>query len=404
MKFEQRVKDIQMMNADPALYWRNYLFPGLLPTVDIANARDAHVAALACEAVLQQHGSGAGRSAPPPEDRARRIGHWLRSAHGGKGSAMAFRGFDREGVLLRAADNVNGAQGGYLCPDEVSSALYNGLNKHGLLRRLARVEHMASDVSNVPRRTARPAAAWVAQGAAIEESTGSYDSLGLSAKKLAILTKHSNELEEDSVIDLAQQFLQDAIEAFGAMEDEAGLRGDGSATYRGITGLAWQFENSTSLVGSVAAASGHNTLAEIDASDLSNVMAAVSVEGRKHARWIVGSETAAVLDRISTTNGSPCWGVIDGELVRMYGGYRVEVSSVMDRDSWAAGDCPIIFGSLDLAICFGDRREISVMNSDARGFAEDEISLRATERIDINCHNVGSSTERGPVSGLLLTS
>src|SRR5262249_2207530 len=64
-----------------------------------------------------------------------------------------------------------------------------------------------------------------------------FDSVGLTAKKLAGFVKCSSELLEDSVAGLAEFISQEAAYQIGKLEDNCCFNGDGTSTCGGIRGI-----------------------------------------------------------------------------------------------------------------------------------------------------------------------
>ena len=60
-----------------------------------------------------------------------------------------------------------------------------------------------------------------------------------------------------------------------------------------------------------------------------------------------------------------------------------------------------LFGDIAMAATFGDRRGMTVARSTEYKFAEDQIAIKATERFDINIHDIGDTTNAGPVVALM---
>jgi HK97 family phage major capsid protein len=59
-----------------------------------------------------------------------------------------------------------------------------------------------------------------------------------------------------------------------------------------------------------------------------------------------------------------------------------------------------MFGDLSLAATLGDRRQITVGLSQDRYFVEDQIGIKATQRYDINVHDLGDTSDAGPLVAL----
>jgi HK97 family phage major capsid protein len=67
-----------------------------------------------------------------------------------------------------------------------------------------------------------------------------------------------------------------------------------------------------------------------------------------------------------------------------------------------------LYGNLPSAARLGDRRQTTIALSEHSRFANDEVEVRGTERLDIVVHDVGNahatagSRVAGPIVGLLL--
>jgi HK97 family phage major capsid protein len=64
------------------------------------------------------------------------------------------------------------------------------------------------------------------------------------------------------------------------------------------------------------------------------------------------------------------------------------------------GTIAIYYGRLDKAAAFATRRSIVIKRSDERYFDTDQLGIAATERFDINCHDVGDASTIGPLVAL----
>jgi len=87
-------------------------------------------------------------------------------------------------------------------------------------------------------------------------------------------------------------------------------------------------------------------------------------------------------------------------------GYPVVFTQAMANcaNTQAADVIGVVFGDLTLAASFGDRRQTTIQISDSalNAFEQDELAIRGTERFDINIHDIGDSSNAGPVVGLKL--
>lgn len=311
---------------------------------------------------------------------ALRIGKWLQKAQ---------------------SEGINSA-GGLLVPDEIAATFIALRELRGAFRAAADVRPMHRDALNVPRRLTGTSTFFpLAEGAAITESQTSWDSVGLVAKKLGVLVRASNELNEDSAIDVGVFLASEAAYNFADKEDAAGFNGDGSQAYGGIRGVTTLLADGNHNAGKVAAASGHNTFATLDNADLTSLIAKLPGYALSGARWFISSvgyaaafcRLAAVAGGISWQNGAP-----------VFLGFPVSLTQVLPITTGTqTGAVMLLFGDLSLAAILGDRRSFNVRRTLNRYAEFDQVAWQVTERIDINVHDVGDNTNPGPVVGLVGT-
>jgi HK97 family phage major capsid protein len=336
------------------------------------------------------------------EQKAYRAGKWLR-AHILKDERAA-QWCQQHGVynVLSTTDN---ASAGYLVPDEFSQAIIDLREKYGVFRQNTRVQPMGSDSMLIPRRVGGVTVAFVGENAEISASDPTWNQVSLNAKKLAGLSRMSTEVDADAIIDLADALASEFAYAFALKEDQCGFNGDGTSTYGGISGLtsAAKLANEN-LAGAVTAASGHDIFSEIDMADLSAVMAALPEYAKNNAKWYCSSVCwEMVFSRLLVAGGGNTIMDLQGKIQRNFLGYPVVISQVLPSgvSTDYSEDVMLLFGDLSLSTTMGDRRGISVMQSEHRWFELDQIGVRATERVDIVNHDVGDTSTAGPMVSLV---
>jgi HK97 family phage major capsid protein len=336
----------------------------------------------------------------PAVIKAYRFGQWFLGAVCGQEKA---RQFCRDhGILIKAhTENVN-TSGGYIVPDEFENDLIDLRERYGLFRQWAKRTGMKSDTKSVPRRTGGLVAYFVGEGQTITDSTKGWDRVGLTARKLAVLSKYSSELDEDAVIEIGNDLAGEISYAFALKEDQCGFLGDGTSTYGGIVGVKTKLLVATA---SLSPASG-NLWSEIVLSDFNNLVALLpEYADTPNCAWYCHKKFYhAVMERLMLASG----GVTASEIAagrneKIFMGYPVRISQVMPNAD-ANSSIPVYFGDLALAARFGDRRLTTLAISEHLNFAEDEIAIRGTERFDINVHDVGDTSTPGPLVGLQMAS
>lgn len=340
------------------------------------------------------------------EEKAYRFGQFVLASQFGNEKAA---GWCRDNgiVIQRAQSEGVNTQGGFLVPDEFSTTIIDLRDAYGVFRRLCQVMPMGRDTLQMPRRTGGLTAYAVGEATGLTQSTAAWDAVTLVAKKIGVLTLLSSELDEDAAVNIGDILAGEIAYAMGVYEDTVGFNGDGSSTHHGIQGIITKLQSATYAGSTVDAASGHDTLAEIDAADLAGVMAKlpnyVYVRGRP-AWHCTQAAWALVFQRLLIASGGATVESVGGNIRRSYLGFPVEINTSMISAQTAQNDKVLVmFGDVNMAVTMGDRRGMTLARSTEYKFAEDQIALKATERFDINVHDVGSSTAAGPVIGLLGT-
>ena len=342
------------------------------------------------------------------EARAYRAGQFfLASLFGNEKAATWCR---ENGLLVQraASEGINSA-GGVLVPSELQSEIIVLRNSYGLARRDLRVMPMGRDTLTVPKLVSGLTMYFVGEGVAPTQSQVVWTNVGLTAKKGSVLTVFSSELDEDAVVDYGDILTGEIAYAFATGEDNCLFLGDGTSTYGGMTGLRKIFNDGVgALAGAVDAASGHDTMAEIDASDLALVQGKLPqyVYERGNPKWYCSQTMwANVFERLIGAAGGVTKDQASGRTVRSFNGYPVEVTPAMLAPAAATTDASdvamILFGDLNMSATMGDRRGMTIARSTEYKFAEDQIAIKGTERFDINVHNAGDNTTPGSIVALM---
>ena len=139
--------------------------------------------------------------------------------------------------FLAAQQESANELGGFLVNDELESEIIDLRELYGIFRREAKTTVMGSDTKVVPRRAGGLTAYFGDESAAMTESNKNWDRVSLLVRKLSCLTRISNELNDDAVIDLARDLAGEIAYAFAYKEDLCGFLGDATSTYGHITGV-----------------------------------------------------------------------------------------------------------------------------------------------------------------------
>ncbi len=349
------------------------------------------------------------------DERAYRFGQWI-MAIAGNHTARLFcqqRGLMMQPVdLLATYNETTNTQGGYLVPPEFDNDIVRLVDTYGVFRRNARVSPMTSDVKSRPRRTGGLTAYFVGESDTGTESTGSWDNLTLTAKDVMVLTRITNQLNADSIIDMADNIAVEAALAFAQLEDNCGFIGTGTSTYGGIVGVNSRLTtlNGVDDGGGIVLGAG-NLFSEITLANLNTATARLPVYATiaGQTKWYCSKSVyGQVIERLLAAAGGNTWGILGSGAPGVPGclGYPVEFTEVMTKTD-ANSQIIALFGNLRQAADFGDRAAMTIAVSDSASvggqsvFERNQLAMRVTERFDINVHDIGTATAAGPVVGLI---
>jgi HK97 family phage major capsid protein len=308
-------------------------------------------------------------------------------------------------VMAAHSGSVNTA-GGALVPEELARNIIRLTEEYGLFRQLSRTVPMSSDTLILPRRTGGLEASYVGEGVAGDEDDTSWDSVTLAAKKLMILSRMSSEISEDAVISMADMLAQESALGFALKEDQVAFDGDGTSAYGGHVGINTLALDGTHDKAYVSAASGHDTLPEIDADDLISLMSVLPKYAKRGAVWIC-SPTAeeVVFNAIKIAGGGNNVDNLTTGTRPVFLGYQVYSSDVVaDSLTDTYNNLPMLyFGNLSLASTLGLRRDIRFRVSEHVHWDEDQIGVKATMRHSVQIHDLGSNTVKSPFACLVGT-
>lgn len=337
-------------------------------------------------------------------ETAYKFGRWALAAIGHQKSADWCR---NNGLgLVRVKGSVEGinSAGGFVVPDEFESEIITLREQYGVFRRNARIVPMGSDVKRLPKRTSTYVAYFVGEASAITESQPVLDQIQLTAKKLAVVTTISSELNEDNVVNLGDEFAGETAYAFSLKEDDCGFNGDGTSNFGGIVGLNSALTNATFQISDGAATTYAGvTLAEISAGLAK--LPAWAAQRNNIKIYCPKQVFHGVFERVAATagNGATMTEIANSMTSPRFLGYPVEFTQVISATQ-SAGAVYAYIGDLQQGCIMGDRRQQTIAFSDSalNAFEQDEIAVRATERFDIVCANVGSASASGAVIKMTL--
>lgn len=317
------------------------------------------------------------------------------------GHSPSARWLQDHGIQSSALSEGNDQKGGLFVPNEMELSIVRLVEEYGVMRRYAKVSPMGSDTKTVPVRTGGMTAYAVGES---NENTSSntgtatsptYKPVELVARKWKAWCKISDELNEDSLISMAEQISVETAQAFAYSEDNAGFNGDGTSTYNGIVGVG-----SALGAGSIKTlASGSLAFSDITLAEFEETIGKMPHYPSANPAWFISKAGYyASMDNLKNAAGGNTSSDLAALNQPMFMGFPVVwtqalTSTLTDQASTILG----YFGDLSMATLFGDRRGMTLSVSDQRYWDEDQIAIKATERVDIVTHSAGTATAAGAV-------
>lgn len=347
-----------------------------------------------------------------PVERAYRFGQWALAT-----ATMCMPGkfqfynsveFCQSNGLLnvhgQGGNDVSGA--GIFVPEEFSTDIIRLVEQFGVIRRLVPPTLMTSETKKTPRRIGGLTAFAVGENAAGTESDAKWNEVTLVAKKWMVLTRMSNELSEDSVVNIANELIREIALAFAYTEDLAGFTGTGTSAFNGIIGIISKLDTLTAGTAPGLILGAGNAYSELTLANFSSVVAALPEYAAGSPRWVTHRTFFYnVMQPLALAAGGTTAGDIVSGIAARFLGYPVEFSQVMPSVA-ANSQIPVIFGDLSLGCQFGDRRMMNIEFSDQVSvggqsvWERDQIAVKATSRNDFVCHDFGTNSVAGPIVGL----
>ncbi len=331
-------------------------------------------------------------------------GKWLQAELLGNANAKRWISDNAPQMLSTSSGQgefINAA-GSVLIPNPLSATIINLRESYGVFRREVKVMPMGSDNLTMPRRVSGLTSYWVAENNDTTASQKAWDSVTLVAKELATLVRYPMTLDEDAVIAIADDLAGEIAYAFAKEEDTAGFTGDGSAAHGGIVGLANKFKNTTTLTGNFTAATGHtgfSTLTQADISGLMGTLPQYALQSPNCKFYCSALAYANCFQRLAFASSGNWSETITKGVEPTYNGYPIVISQVLNATAGAQTSVygVLFFGDLSMAAMMGDRKGIAISSSTDRYFEFRQVGIQGVERVDVNVHDVGSTSVAGPI-------
>jgi len=326
-------------------------------------------------------------------------GLWIAATfYGHKPSRNTLESIGLQNAMSESEDD----RGGIFVPVEMERAIIRLVESYGVIRQFSNVVPMSSDRKVQPVRVSGLTATPVAETKRSNEGSNTvaaqdviWTNIELIARKWKVVCKWSDELDEDSLIRMADAVAVEAALAFAYSEDNCGFNGDATSTYHGINGVL----NALAAGSLYTAATGNTAFSTLDLADFEGMAGQLPDYPGITPAWFISKEGYfASMHRLQMAAGGNTASNIEMGGRREFLSYPVVFTNVLNKVLTAQTSTKILaFGDLRLGAMFGDRRSMTMSLTDQRYWDEDQIAVKATERFDFNVHSKGTATEAGAV-------
>lgn len=272
----------------------------------------------------------------------------------------------------RDLSRLTSAAGGFTVPTDFSSRLYEHIVESSGVRQTGAVVYTTDggEPLLVPKTTGQSTATLVAEAGTINESDPAFGQASLGAFKYALLIQVSQELEQDSEIDLFAYLARQAGRAIGLASGAHYVNGTGTGQPEGCL---------TNATVGAQAPTGNTTALHIDT--LVSVYASVASEYAERGVWLMHPQTRLRL--LLLREGASLQFIYQPGLAgapdTLLG--RPIVTDVA-MPQLAANAKGVLFGDFSSGYAIRDVAEVRFERSEGFAFGTGLVTLRAALRTD----------------------
>jgi HK97 family phage major capsid protein len=302
-----------------------------------------------------------------------------------------------------AGENIP-SSGGFLTPEMLMLRFIDQLGRFGKFRKNALVLPMESASALMPKMESDLTVICPGEGKDMDKSDVGFSQIRLTPKTWCALAKVSTELSEDSVVALGEIIGMSIARSMARKEDLVGFVGDGTETYFGMKGIVGAFHSISSTISEIAGlvVGTGNAYSELVLSDFQLVVGLLPEQYDETAKWFMSKKFYYnVVWRIAQSAGvANIFEILSDKKSKYFLGYEVEFVHSMPSTAANSQICAVL-GDLQAGAYLAERRSLLIEQSRDAYFGSNQLGIRGTERIDINCFGVGDKTNPGSIVGLI---
>jgi HK97 family phage major capsid protein len=269
------------------------------------------------------------------EERSNEFAKWfLASIKALKGDMSAKNDLHEMNVKAQMQEDTAG-EGGYLVPPEYAWDMIQLARANSFALNECTVINMTRDLLRLPSEATLVSVAWTEEEIAATETEPTFGQLELNAKRLDGFGKVTNELLQDTAIDIVGILAEQFSYAIGQELDNQVLNGTGSP----VSGVA------TAKAGySVVMATTYTNFSAVTGTDLSNMIYALNTGDLANCRFILGRLAMHYIRTLKDTTNNWIFQAMAGTQPGTIWGFPYYVSEKMTNTT-AVSTCEAVFGN-----------------------------------------------------------
>jgi HK97 family phage major capsid protein len=276
------------------------------------------------------------------------------------------------------------ASGGYTVDEELRAEIHGLVTEYGVSRREMTVLTMSAPTIKLNKRGTDVSVYWTDEMGAKTSTDFTISQVSLTLNKLAAIVPMSDEILEDSEIDLVSYTASRVAEKIAEQEDEAAFNGDGSSTYGGYTGILSGAGNTVTMTGT--------TFASIDADDILDMIDALPTGHQANAKFYIHRTNMSHIRSLKDTTGAYIYQrPSESGPATIWGKPVVEVEVMPTSSDSAANTAFVLYADLKKSSYVGIKGGLkmdvsnqatvtSTESGDLNLFRQDMTALRFVER------------------------
>ncbi len=281
---------------------------------------------------------------------------------------------DYDNWLAKTSDMVEGTGnvGGFLVPTQYETEILMFSRLKSFALNECRIWPMASEVMLVPREDQRVSVAWKSEGEAAAQTNPVFGQVQLIARKLTSYAQVTNELLQDSFVDIVSYLTELFAWATGQELDNQVLNGTGNP----VSGIFV-----ASGVHSVVMPSGSSGFSDISADDFVKMMDTIDQQAEDNCKFYFHKNTLNLIRQLKDKFGQYLFGPLSGPVPNDLWSYPyVRTPKAPALSDSTASKAFAVFGNMRYFI-LGRRMQGITLDVDPWGkFLENETRFRILHR------------------------